>query len=246
MPPRSQCRGAVSNCWAPGEPDWDCPNNSLCCFDGCANTCLGSPTSQSQPQTQPRPQSRPQTQPRPQPRPQARPQPRPQPQQAAQQSDGGGVYGVPADYDEGSGDDLEVTEGSGDTVSSPQTGNGLLFPPPSLANSQPPSPPSPPSPPPPRPNTGNGKTGPRPVRPANNNQVKIEEGLCFETILQGGEVKPYLRCPSAMECVQRVNCDFEGFITTDTLNLSPDLEMLRVPLIVSPLQIESSVLISHV
>ena len=54
-------------------------------------------------------------------------------------------------------------------------------------------------------------------------------------MLQGGEVKPYVRCPSAMECVQRVNCDFEGFITTDTLNLSPDLEMLRVPLIVSPL-----------
>ena len=42
MPPMSQCSSAVSNCWSVGEPDWDCPNNGLCCFDGCVNTCLGS------------------------------------------------------------------------------------------------------------------------------------------------------------------------------------------------------------
>ena len=36
-----------------------------------------------------------------------------------------------------------------------------------------------------------------------------------------------------MECVEKVNCDFEGFITEDVLDLSPDLEMLRVPLIVN-------------
>lgn len=36
-----------------------------------------------------------------------------------------------------------------------------------------------------------------------------------------------------MLCVPRVNCDFNGIITEKTLNLTPDLEMLRVPLIVS-------------
>ena len=45
--------------------------------------------------------------------------------------------------------------------------------------------------------------------------------------------QPHLRCPSAMECVERNFCDFEGFITEKALNISPDLEMLRVPLIVS-------------
>ena len=52
-------------------------------------------------------------------------------------------------------------------------------------------------------------------------------------MMQGGGVKPYVRCPSAMLCVQRVNCDFDGFITEDVLDIGPDLEMLGVPLIVS-------------
>ena len=45
--------------------------------------------------------------------------------------------------------------------------------------------------------------------------------------------KPYIRCPSAMKCVQKVNCDFEGVITDEVFDLSPELDMLRVPLIVS-------------
>ena len=36
----AECGGAVSNCWSPGQPDTDCPNFGLCCFDGCANTCV--------------------------------------------------------------------------------------------------------------------------------------------------------------------------------------------------------------
>jgi len=39
-------------------------------------------------------------------------------------------------------------------------------------------------------------------------------------------------CPSAMLCVKRENCDFKGFITDQPLiNMTPELEMLRVPLI---------------
>lgn len=35
------CQGAPpSNCWSPGQTDTDCPNNGLCCFDGCADRCL--------------------------------------------------------------------------------------------------------------------------------------------------------------------------------------------------------------
>jgi len=38
-----ECAGAVSNCWSPGQRDTDCPNNGLCCFDGCADTCVDGP-----------------------------------------------------------------------------------------------------------------------------------------------------------------------------------------------------------
>lgn len=56
-----ECAGAVSNCWSPGQrdtgelgrTDWvsqifllcslDCPSNGLCCFDGCADTCVDGP-----------------------------------------------------------------------------------------------------------------------------------------------------------------------------------------------------------
>jgi hypothetical protein len=40
------CAGAVSNCWSPGQRDTDCPNNGLCCFDGCADTCVDGPKPQ--------------------------------------------------------------------------------------------------------------------------------------------------------------------------------------------------------
>jgi len=40
----AECGGAVSNCWSPGQPDTDCPNYGLCCFDGCANTCVDGQT----------------------------------------------------------------------------------------------------------------------------------------------------------------------------------------------------------
>jgi len=41
--PAGSCEGAVSNCWSPGQRDTDCPANGLCCFDGCADTCVDSP-----------------------------------------------------------------------------------------------------------------------------------------------------------------------------------------------------------
>lgn len=45
----AECAGAVSNCWSPGQPDTDCPDYGLCCFDGCANTCVdGAPIIQDE------------------------------------------------------------------------------------------------------------------------------------------------------------------------------------------------------
>ena len=38
-PSVTQCGGQLSNCWSVGEPDVDCPNMGLCCFNGCANVC---------------------------------------------------------------------------------------------------------------------------------------------------------------------------------------------------------------
>ena len=35
--------GQASTCWSPGQRDTDCPQNGLCCFDGCANTCGDAP-----------------------------------------------------------------------------------------------------------------------------------------------------------------------------------------------------------
>jgi len=49
----TECEGAVSTCWSPGQRDTDCPDNGLCCFDGCANTCGDQPEVESAAQAQP-------------------------------------------------------------------------------------------------------------------------------------------------------------------------------------------------
>ena len=62
----SECRGQRSNCWSPGVRDTDCPGHGLCCYDGCANTCVVS----QPPRAPPPPPTRP---PRPPPPPPTRP-----------------------------------------------------------------------------------------------------------------------------------------------------------------------------
>ncbi|XP_023347421.1 uncharacterized protein LOC111716212 [Eurytemora carolleeae] len=51
--PADQCSGTVSNCWSPGQTDTDCPNNGLCCFDGCADTCVDGPKPTAAPAPRP-------------------------------------------------------------------------------------------------------------------------------------------------------------------------------------------------
>merc|ERR1712200_324170 len=41
LPPLTECEGRKSNCWSAGVRDLDCLDSALCCFDGCANVCLG-------------------------------------------------------------------------------------------------------------------------------------------------------------------------------------------------------------
>ena len=46
---RDDCKPAESRsvCWSPGEPDVDCPDNQVCCFNGCSNQC-GQPKERPQ------------------------------------------------------------------------------------------------------------------------------------------------------------------------------------------------------
>ena len=45
--------------------------------------------------------------------------------------------------------------------------------------------------------------------------------------------QPFVRCPSAMKCVPKINCDFNGVMVNTRVFLSPVQEKQRVPLIVS-------------
>merc|ERR1712018_247199 len=40
--------------------------------------------------------------------------------------------------------------------------------------------------------------------------------------------RPYVKCPSAMVCIPKENCDFAGVITEDTIADTPQLNALRV------------------
>lgn len=82
--PADQCAGAVSNCWSPGQTDTDCPSNGLCCFDGCADTCVDGPAPAPKP-TAPRPTP---AAPRPTPAaPRPTPAPKPEPVIAEEESE---------------------------------------------------------------------------------------------------------------------------------------------------------------
>ena len=118
MPPMSQCSSSVSNCWSVGEPDWDCPDNGLCCFDGCANTCLGSPP----PPPAPAPASAPSSQPA---------APDDYEDDYDYEDDEAVVVSAP-------GPDRMSQSSGPDKARSPNIGNGLLFPPPDVGYGAPP------------------------------------------------------------------------------------------------------------
>jgi len=78
LPSIEVCQGKNSTCWSVDQPDVDCENNALCCFDGCINACYFDGENPP-PQTTPAPAAIPAQQPEP-----------PVNQQTQQQAGGGG------------------------------------------------------------------------------------------------------------------------------------------------------------
>merc|ERR1712038_1487683 len=181
--PVSQCGGRASDCWSVGQPDVDCIDNALCCFDGCANVCQGPGSRSPAPPPNPGPaivaQSQPRPQPRPQPQQQFQPQPRPQ---------------------------------SRPVKPKPVRKQKPNRRPPVKKDPWPQQP----------------QQQQQPRQPANNFQ---QSGGAGRRPSAPAESKPFVRCPSAMKCVPRVNCNLEGVMVNEVLNYTPAVEMLRVPLI---------------
>ena len=53
--------------------------------------------------------------------------------------------------------------------------------------------------------------------------------------VQNAASQPFVTCPSAMKCVQKVNCNFNGVMVEERVLLTPEQEIQRVPLIVRQL-----------
>merc|ERR1712110_85537 len=203
LPPIEACQGKNSTCWSVGLPDVDCVDNALCCFDGCVNACFNSniDTPEPPPLTTPAPRSAPE--------PTTPPSKPPQEQET-----------IPPE---------QVAQASNDVEQ--------IVPAPTTTPKPTPKPTTKPTTPKPTP-----RPTPKPTERQRPNNV-VNEVLQPAPQAQGGggrvayngpeasEVKPHVMCPAAMLCVPRATCDFKGFITEQTLSLSPQLEMLRVPLI---------------
>jgi len=258
--------GRDSNCWSVGQPDVDCIDTALCCFDGCANVCQGQGSRPNIPLPKSNARGQQRNPPRQSnPKAQGNQQKGVNPQKTKKKQNQAPINPVQQQTVKGPKSNTRPGYGNGGRKSSPprksntvknpnQTskqgvpgvGGGLLFPLVSKADldtdtesskthaaaeeevsqGKP---------------TNNGQPSPTFVSPS---QVKSSQPQpqaqprrpkptnVFQQSA-GAATKPYIRCPSAMNCVQKVNCDFEGFITEELFDLSPELDMLRVPLIVS-------------
>jgi len=147
LPPIQLCANRKSSCWSAGLPDVDCLDNALCCFDGCANVCLGRGPVPGNPgpQTNPR-QTTPAT--------------------------------------------VNIQENFAESLPSNLAFNTVAFSP----------------------------------------QVSTRPPPALQPVSQAA-AQPFVRCPSAMKCVQRSNCDFNGVMVNTRVSLSPIQEKQRVPLI---------------
>merc|ERR1719410_157252 len=208
LPPISACAGRQSNCWSVGVRDLDCLDSALCCFDGCANVCLGrgpiagNPGPQSNPRLPTTIQEI------------IAPPTRTQDasatnnllpvvqQQDMQQSDfvfpepeqeNSETFGLPSptqqfvEYDEVQ----NKKDTNTDTSLAKQTLDDVF------------------------PNQGFESNAPQNISPGQLSTTST----------------PYVQCPSAMKCVPRVNCDFNGVMVNFNVILSQVQEEQRVPLI---------------
>jgi hypothetical protein len=190
LPRVELCEGKDSNCWSVDQPDVDCPNNALCCFDGCRNSCYfgNRDTGENPPAL-------------------TTPAPRALLQQAPQQVQQQALQTAQSVQ-------VQVQK----TLPKPVPAVPVAIPqraPVAIPQRQPVAIPQ-------RVPVAIRQPAPWPVMKAQ--QQKPFNGPTAES-------KPFVMCPAAMLCIPRVHCDFKGVITKQTLNLTPDLEMLRVPLI---------------
>jgi len=261
IPALSECQDRNSECWSVGQADVDCLDNALCCFDGCANVCQGRGAHPNipRPQTNARGQKRKTGKRNQQSQKVAKngeriqsdkergasvqqnkfqPQPSQKPSKK-QKGDKINSYDQPRDQ---SIANSKTQESQSPFVKG--VGGGLLFPPVSKENEE---------------NKNVRRECPgfnkQKLMPGNHEDKPVNSQKPSRTFVPPAQVqpaehksqprrpkpsnfqqslaasKPYIRCPSAMKCVQKVNCDFEGLITEEVLDLSPQLETLRVPLI---------------
>merc|ERR1719410_3221346 len=234
LPPISSCAGRQSNCWSVGVPDLDCLDDALCCFDGCANVCLGrgpiagNPGPQSNPRLPatineiilPPPSSSSSSSPSSsQPlSPQVSVNPEPiqkqQPDfgQTSSNSEPAFQGGYGGDYDDNSSnqysDNLPMNIPSG---SKPE--KQKLAPSPTNifgASSYPTAP---------QPSSSSPSSFPI-ASPPSSFPITSPPSSPQISPQQSTTATPFIQCPSAMKCVPKVNCDFNGVMVNFIVRLN--------------------------
>merc|ERR1711884_57239 len=196
LPPLASCAGRQSNCWSVGTADLDRLDDAFCCFDGCANVCMGrGPISGNPgPQNNPRPAATLGEIIAPPPQPVQQLQ-QPQPADSKTSAEGDFVFPDAANIPVGPVEDFG---GSGAPSSAATFELQQQQPQQQPQQQQQPAPvvvPSPSSP------------------------------------IEASTPTPYTQCPSAMKCVPKSNCDFNGIMVNFAVRLTAAQEERRVPLI---------------
>merc|ERR1712110_1110516 len=71
----------------------------------------------------------------------------------------------------------------------------------------------------------------RPVQPARAPASRPASQGAASRPVRPASQEPFVMCPSAMKCVPKPNCDLKGVMTETAQSYSPQVELLRVPLI---------------
>merc|ERR1711988_1401089 len=220
LPMIEQCEGKESVCWSVGLKDVDCEDNQLCCFDGCINACYmaGRDMTDIDPPAlmtpaPPLPEPVPAV-PAPAPPPvQQQPPPAPPANQNQQN------FGVRPQQQQ---------------QNNPWPTQQQQQPPrrPQQQQAQRPQQQQRPQQRPQQQQQQRPQQSPQQQQRPQQQQQRPQQQRPQQSY-QGptAEENPFVMCPSAMLCVKSENCDFKGVITDQSLNLTPQLTMLRVPLI---------------
>merc|ERR1712172_383026 len=203
LPPISACVGRESNCWSVGVRDLDCLDSALCCFDGCANVCLGKGPIAGNPGPRSNPRL-PTT---------IREIIAPPPTQTQDASAANNLLPVVQRQVEQQTDFVFPAEDNNEAFGLPSPSQQFDD---SRAQQNE------------NPNTDQSLQTLNDVL-SNQDFESNEPKLSPEQLSTTST--PYVQCPSAMKCVPRVNCDFNGVMVSYNVILSQIQEQQRVPLI---------------